>query len=186
MTQMMNKKTSEPMPATSGDSRENAGGVVLLRCCVLCMLCGLLGFLASCESADCTLQNSVALHCGFYGGGKNVSLTDTLTVTTAGSDSVLLNRKVNAKDLVLPMSFWSDCDTLVLHLWGSEYDLRDTLFVEKTNTPHFEAPDCPTTMFHQITAARCTHQFIDSITVKADRVNYGEYEHIQIHLRTAD
>ena len=177
---------SGQMAATSATKRTDARGIALLRCCVQCVLCGMLALFASCESADCTLQNSVALHCGFYGAGKSVSLTDTLTVTTAGSDSVLVNRKLNAKDLVLPMSHWSECDTLILHVWGSEYDLQDTLYVEKTNTPHFEAPDCPTTMFHQITAARCSHHFIDSITIKADRVNYGEYEHIQIHLRTAD
>lgn len=140
----------------------------------------------SCDSIDCTLYNSVDMFTNFYQGGKKVSLTGTLTVTVAGSDSVLINAESNASKLELPLSYYKDVDSIVLNVVGDGYDMRDTVFVEKTNTTHFESPDCPATMFHVITSVRSTHEFIDSITVISPYVNYARTENIQIHLHSSD
>lgn len=151
------------------------------------LYCALLASAAavSCDSIDCTLYNSVDMFGGFYQGGRNVSLTDTLTITAAGTDSVLLNRKVGAANFQIPLSYYNGVDSVVLYVKGDGYELTDTLFVEKTNSVHFESPDCPTTMFHKITAVRSTHEFIDSVTVISEDVNYARTENIQIHLFAA-
>lgn len=136
----------------------------------------------SCEDIDCSLNNTVKLSCKFYSNGKQVSITDTLSVTTTGSDSILVNRYTNLSRLELPMSFWNNTDTLVLTIKGKDYVAQDTLWISKTNSPHFESPDCPTHMFHEITEVKSTHSFVDSITITYPHVNYAEVENIQIHL----
>lgn len=138
--------------------------------------------LAACDSIDCTLYNTVSLACSFYSEGQAVKLTDTLTVSALGTDSILVNSLIGASKLELPLSYSQDADTLVLRIYGKEYDLSDTLWVEKTNTPHFESPDCPTTMFHQIKSVRHTSTFIDSVTITRNLVDYDQTENIRIHL----
>ena len=107
---------------------------------------------------------------------------DTLTVSALGTDSILVNSLVGASSLELPLSYMQEQDTLVLHIYGMDYNLRDTMWVEKTNTTHFESPDCPTAMFHQITSVRHTHHIIDSISITRSLVDYDQTENIQIHL----
>ena len=138
--------------------------------------------LAACDSIDCTLYNTVSLACSFYSEGHAVKLTDTLTVSALGTDSILVNSLIGASKLELPLSYSQDADTLVLRIYGEEYDLSDTLWVEKTNTPHFESPDCPTTMFYQIKSVRHTSTFIDSVTITRNLVDYDQTENIRIHL----
>lgn len=138
--------------------------------------------LAACDSIDCTLYNTVSLTCTFYSEGKAVKLTDTLTVSALGTDSILVNSMVGASQLDLPLSYAQDRDTLVLHVYGQDFDARDTLWVEKTNTPHFESPDCPTTMFHKIMSVQHTGTFIDSISITRDQVDYDQTENLRIHL----
>ncbi len=138
--------------------------------------------LTACDSIDCTLYNTVTLTCSFYSEGKTVKLSDTLTVSAPGTDSILVNRMVGASTLDLPLSYTQDTDTLVLHVYGPEFDARDTLWVEKSNTPHFESPDCPTNMFHQIRSVRHSGTFIDSVTITRSLVDYDQTENLRIHL----
>ena len=139
----------------------------------------------SCDSIDCTLYNSVDMFCNLYQDGKPASLADTLTITAAGTDSVLLNRKVGAYKFQLPLSYHGDTDSIVLTVRGKDYEVADTIFVTKTNMVHFESPDCPATMFHKITSVSCTHEFIQSVVVVSEDINYARTENIQIHLHPA-
>lgn len=142
--------------------------------------------LMACESADCTLQNAVAFNAGFYVGNEAVQLSnDTLTITAIGSDSVLLNRGLNVHKFSLPMSYAQPVDTFVLHLYGSDYDLRDTIWAAKTDYPYFESPDCPAFFFHNVTNVGCTNTFIDSVKLIFPRVDFGQYEQLKIFIRTA-
>ena len=137
--------------------------------------------LYSCDTIDCTLNNTVVMTCKFYQDGKAVQLHDTLTVTAAGTDAVLVNRKYNASSLALPLSYFNPEDTILLNITGNGYAVTDTLWVEKTSYNHFESPDCPVNMFHNITGVRSTHLFIDSVTITRPEVNFIEYENLQIH-----
>ena len=160
-----------------------AGRKLTTLCSRLTALCSLL--MLSCDSIDCTLYNSVDMFCNLYQDGKPASLADTLTITAAGTDSVLLNRKVGAYTFQLPLSYQGDTDSIVLTVRGKDYEVADTIFVTKTNMVHFESPDCPATIFHKITSVSCTHEFIQSVVVVSEDINYARTENIQIHLHPA-
>lgn len=150
-------------------------------------LIGVLALLTACDSFDCSLNNTVACYIGFYNGqGQAIALTDTLSVTAVGTDSVLFNRGVNRHDVSVPLSYYKDCDTLVLTIWGDEYMLRDTLMVEKTNVENFEGIDCPVNMYHKITDVRTSGVVIDSVKIALPNVEYGEDENIKVYLHTAE
>lgn len=142
---------------------------------------GLLPMLHSCDSIDCTLENHVIMTCNFYQDGNRVALSDTLHVTALGTDSVLVNRELNAKALLLPLSYFQTTDTIVLRVKGKDYEYRDTLWINKKSRTHFESPDCPVTTFHELTDIQSTHVMIDSITITHKDVNYASFENIQIH-----
>lgn len=142
---------------------------------------------AACESYDCTLYNYVGMYGKFYKDGATVSIKDTLTITSGKAGLVLLNRSVGTSKLNLPLSYWQDEDTLVLKVEGRDslgtyYLFRDTVWVSKSNTVHYESPDCPTTLFHTIQEVRSTHVFIDSITIIRSSVNYETTDNLQINI----
>ena len=146
--------------------------------------------LAACEGIDCTLNNLVTLNIGFYSSadGSSYALTDTLTVTAEGTDSVLYNRGTRTSSLSLPMSYWQQADTLNLDFYNDEESHRLTLRVRKSNTQHHESPDCPSTMFHTIEGVESegAQGYIDSVLVVNTKVNYASIEHIQIYVHVAD
>ncbi len=144
--------------------------------------------LASCEGVDCTLNNIVLCHYFFYDSetGDQISLADTLTITASGTDSVLYNHGVNTDGVSIPMSYQGETDTLTLHLYSEGYYCPCTLFVSKTNTPHYESPDCPTTMFHYLTGVEWNGEVIDSVVIGRAEVNYLQDENIKVYFRTSD
>lgn len=135
----------------------------------------------SCDTIDCTLNNIVEMRCNFYQNGNSAQLNDTLTITAIGTDEVLLNRKYMVSTFVLPLSYFNPEDTLVLTVKGEDYVVSDTMWITKTSFNHFESPDCPVNMFHDITAVRTTHLFIDSVTITHSDVNFSDHENLQIH-----
>jgi len=147
--------------------------------------------MTACEGINCTLDNKVTLNMAFYDAESEstIGAADTLTVTAAGTDSVLFNRGVNVKKLSLPMSHWQEADTLLLTFCDTLQNKHTvTLRIEKTNTPHYESPDCPTTMFHEITAVTMTNgsPYIDSVVIANKQVNYASLENVKIYLHPAD
>jgi len=136
----------------------------------------------SCDTIDCTLNNTVVMISNIYQDGKTVALNDTLSITNPSGSIVLLNRKTNTSTLKLSLSFFQPVDTLVLRLSGADYLYIDTIWIEKTSFNHFESPDCPVNMFHHITDIRSTHVFVDSVSITQPDVNYAEHENLQIHL----
>lgn len=142
--------------------------------------------LAGCESIDCTLENEVMMYATLVQDGKPVSLNDTLTVTGGKSGILLLNKISNVSKVTLPLSYYFDTDTLVFTVKGEDYELQDTVWVSKSNTPHYESPDCPNTMFHLITDVKCTHEFIEKVTITGNIVSYAKGENLQICLYPAN
>ncbi len=138
--------------------------------------------LYSCDTVDCPINNIVNMHCTFYSDGKIVKLTDTLTVKAMGTDSILLNKAYDVKSISLPLSYTAKEDTFLLEIKGEDYQYVDTLTVTKKSTPHFESPDCPANMFHQILGTSHTSVFIRSVSITKPEVNYEERENLQIGL----
>ena len=145
---------------------------------------------AGCETTDCPLNNVVYSTYGFYAitdeGESQVSILDTLTITAAGTDSVLLNRMVNANGVELPVSYSAAVDTLIFHFTDTlSRTRRDTIWIEKENIPHYESPTCPASMFHHVTGVRCTHRLIDSVQTVNPNINYNVSENFKIYFRNS-
>ncbi len=153
---------------------------------ILVLLLGILA-IEGCEEIDCTLNNVVQCHYTLYDTqtGSTASLADTLTVTALGTDSVLYNKGVGVSTLSLPMSYYQDADTLCFTIDTANETYVSTVVIAKTNTSHYENPDCPATMFHTITSAVVTSGVgIDSVAVSRADVNYLQDENIKIYIHT--
>ena len=149
-----------PMKTRRGCRLQACGSVLLL-------LVGLA--LTACSSVDCPLNNSV--YANYKLLGPVSTLTDTLTISTSradGNDSVLINHQVNTDSFSLPMSYGHDVDELYLQV----NSLIDTIWVEKTNKPHFESVDCGVAYFHTLRRVRYTRHALDSIVINHKDVNY--------------
>ncbi len=150
---------------------------------------GILAAGTSCETYDCPLNNVVYSTYTFYAvtdeGDVAVSILDTLTITAAGTDSILINQLQNGSSVELPVSYTAPTDTLVLHFTDTlQHTRRDTIWIDKENYPHYESPNCPTAMFHYVTATRWTSWLIDSVTIVNPNINYNASENFRIYFRT--
>lgn len=151
-----------------------------LRLAFGCLVAALLA--AACSTVDCPLNNTV--YAQYVLRGPVATLPDTLTITTRrvsdGLDTVLINRQVNTDSFSLPMSFAQDEDILYFHT----NRLNDTVWVEKTNEPHFESTDCGLNYFHTIKGVRCTHHALDSIVINHKQVNYdASQKHFLVYFK---
>ncbi len=151
---------------------------LLLIPALLCM--------SACEGVDCTLNNIVLCHFSLYSSttGSAISLSETLTITAEGTDSILFNRGENVSTFSLPLSYWKEADTLNFIVDTQTGTFTSQVILQKTNTQHYESPDCPIAMFHHITDASATGNVIDSIAVSRKEVNYLQDENIKIFIRT--
>lgn len=151
--------------------------------------------LVGCQEISCPLDNVVVLTMNFYQGGSAVTVGDTMSITAGRTDSVVLNRLYNFSKVTIPVHQGAQevtRDTLVLHWLLAQSTkespavyLRDTLFLSHTCDVHFETIDCKPAVFHQLQEVRCTHQFLDSVSLIDPLINYEDYENLRIHLRSA-
>lgn len=162
----------------------------MLKGCVLLVI----ATLSACSNIDCPLDNVVRMQCNLYAyeTKSSLTLTDVLSVTPAGRDTVLLNGATNISSFLLPLKEGGEQDTLLLHLSNaSGQHATDTLFVSHKPQPHFESLDCPSSVFHTITAVRATSHplaqlplTVDSVSLVRGIVNYDDVENIRIFLRS--
>lgn len=140
--------------------------------------------MSACDLLNCTQADVSLLKIEMYdASGNKVMLPDTLTITTCGTDSILVNRDLNTTEILLPLSYHAPADTFILRYYGKYYSLQDTLFVEKTNDLYFESPDCPTVMMHTIQGAFCTDEFLSSVEVANKKVNFEEVTHLKLFVQ---
>lgn len=140
--------------------------------------------MSACDLLNCTQADVSLLRIEIYdASGNKVMLPDTLTITTCGTDSILVNRDLNTTEILLPLSYHAPADTFILRYYGKYYSLQDTLFVEKTNDLYFESPDCPTVMKHTIQGAFCTDEFLSSVEVANKKVNFEEVTHLKLFVQ---
>lgn len=142
------------------------------------------GGVTSCSSEDCPINNTVQGKMAFYDqNGDRVAYTDVLTVSVVRpqGDSVVLNRKTDASEVLFPLSYTHDTDTIVFaYADGTVYD---SLYISHTNIPTLVSVDCGTAMFYTITSVSSTHHWIDTLVLKSSEVNYDERENIQVIYR---
>lgn len=139
---------------------------------------------SACSGDDCPINNTVMGKMTFYGqDGEAGSLTATLTVSVVRpqGDSVVLNQKAYASEVVFPLSYVHETDTFVFDYNGGV--AYDSLFITHTNTPTLVSVDCGTAMYHTITSVNSTHNLIDTLILKSSEVNYDERENIKVIYR---
>lgn len=134
------------------------------------------------------MNSHVYANYGFYVPGDTaVSIKDTLTVTITrndGNDTTLVNKLTGAHNVTLPMSFLHDVDTLTFTLSNQMGVQSDVLLVKKTNDKHFDSVECGANYFHKILSIESSHNFIDSVVINKDNVNYDfSEEHVHIYLK---
>ncbi|MCQ2196859.1 MAG: DUF6452 family protein [Bacteroidaceae bacterium] len=153
--------------------------IILLTTCLL----GIVG----CDEMDCSLNNIVECKIAFYNAKREpVALTDTLTITAAGTDSILYNRGVRTSSVGIPLSYFKEKDTLMLSIYGEDYMILERLIIKKRSFQHVESIDCPLKVFHYLQGVESTHQVIDSVKIASHEVNYDNGENIQIYLHSGD
>lgn len=140
---------------------------------------------SACSSIDCPLNNTVYAKYKLMG---NISVLDEpLTVATKrtdGTDTILLNLMQHADSFELPVSYGGTVDELYFKRTAEDTTRCDTIWIEKTNEPHFESVDCGVNFFHTITDVRYTRHDIDSVTVNTRNVTYDNSRaHIFIYYR---
>lgn len=150
--------------------------------------------LSACSNIDCPLDNVVSLQCNLYDASTQSALTlsDVLSVTPAGRDTLLLNQATGIKSFLLPLKEAGIQDTLLLHFANAQGAVQvDTLFVNHTPQPHFESLDCPSSVFHTLNAVRVSAQgsansaIVDSVSLVRPIVNYDDIENIRLFIRTS-
>ncbi len=142
--------------------------------------------LVACSGEDCPINNTVRGKMAFYSEyGDAVSFAGELTVRVVRpqGDSVVLNRKMKASEVLFPLSYVNEIDTFVFDYAGVACD---SIYVSHTNTPTLVSIDCGVAMFHVIKSVISTHNEIDTIILKSSDVNYDERENIQVIYRIAD
>jgi hypothetical protein len=152
------------------------------------LLLGILFLHASCSSIECPIQNTVfSVYSIKDGSAAADTLKDTILIWTVrhdGKDTLLLyNRGVNLSTFNLPISYTNEEDTLYFYCWKDNYAELDTVWIRKTNTPHFESVDCSASYFHEITSVRTTHHAIDSLIIHYPIVDYEQKEHFYIRFK---
>lgn len=150
----------------------------------LALLASVLVLFSSCDLLNCTQADVSMLRMEIYdAAGSKVMLPDTLTISACGTDKILVNRDVNTSEILLPLSYHALRDTFIMNYYGKYYSLQDTLFLEKTNDVYFESPDCPTVMMHTILGASCTNEFLASVEVVSEKVNFEEAIHLKLFVQ---
>lgn len=132
----------------------------------------------ACSSVDCPVENVVALKCELLkaDGTPDTLRHDTLTITTTrrdGNDTTLLNRVVDATTFTLPVSSRAAADTLHVEVRDTLGSVATaTLYVGKTDEPHFESVDCSMSHFHTLTSTTVEGDALDSVSIHKSYVDY--------------
>lgn len=142
--------------------------------------------LVACDAVDCPL--STVKGCRYELAGADTVLTDTLSIVAKRSekqDTILLNRFIQGKSFVIPVSYKQPSDQLLFIFTDTLNVTRtDTVKLYKTNITHFESVDCSPTFFHQIDKIEYTHHVIDSIVISKSIVNYDTIStNLQLYIK---
>ena len=146
----------------------------------------------SCTEVECPLDSVVVMTCGLYDAESHdkLSLSQTLSITPAGKDTLLLNSARDIQTFVLPLKMGATCDTMLFHFSDNwERSVTDTIYLHHENMPHFESVECPSTIFHKLKAVTWGNDktselktTIDSVAIVRELVDYDDVENIQIYL----
>ena len=136
-----------------------------------------------CENGyDCYLENTAYDRIGFYRSDSSevkYEFPEALTVSLMvnGKDSIVVNHIVNTANLMLPMSYTSECDTVI---FSYENSLADTLYFLHENIPYYQSMECGTIMYHRLEGIEHTRRLVDSVAIVQEYVKFDANENVKI------
>ncbi len=139
--------------------------------------------LAGCDGGyDCYLENIAYNRIGFYKKGnaeQRYEFPETLTVSLMvnGRDSIAVNHIQDADGLQLPMSYTSQCDTVI---FGYANGIADTIRFFHGNILFYQSMECGAIMYHRLDSIRHTSRFIDSVAIAKKYVKFDADENVKI------
>ena len=155
-----------------------------IQCLValLATICSMTG----CEGGyECSLNNVAYNRICFYtadgsGNSEQYALPEILTVKMMinGRDSIVVNHIQGAKEVLLPVSYAKECDTVIFSYEGRT---TDTLYVQHTNIPIYQSMECGVIMHHTLTGLINTESLIDSTAITDANVNFENNENIKVY-----
>ncbi len=145
--------------------------------------------LSACTSVDCPVNSLVRMVYEIDGARK--PLVEPLTVLTKkpnGKDTVLVKPTENTTTFSLPVSYAQPQDIIILSVdMGLDKPVNDTLYISKSNEPHFESVDCSPCFFHTITEVSYTSHLLEDISIAKTTVDYDtDHTHIYLYFRSDD
>ncbi|MBR5813841.1 MAG: hypothetical protein IKY37_05265 [Bacteroidaceae bacterium] len=138
---------------------------------------------AGCENGyDCYLENIAYNRIGFYKSDSTdikYSFPEALTVSLMvnGKDSITVNHIENTDNLILPMSYTQECDTVIFSYQSS---ITDTLYIFHENIPFYQSMECGTIMYHKLNNIEHTRRYIDSVAIAEEYVKFDANENVKI------
>ena len=110
---------------------------------------------------------------------------DSLTVTAAGTDSIVANRLAQVTVFSLPLRYAVDSTELVAVdstelVFHYVKKVTDTVVIRHTNKPYFISMDCGYQMQQSITSIRYTRHNIDSIYIANPEANINGTKNLEI------
>lgn len=150
---------------------------------LIASVCALSFSIVACESGDCMLSSESYCSMAFVNGqDKAVKLQDTLTVSST-ADVVIINRKLGATGMDIPLSYTALVDTFFLQ-YNSLF--ADTLWVEHQNLPYFSSMDCGTVMHYKLQGIKSTNNLIDSVRITDSEVTNMLKQNVKIYFTVND
>ncbi|WP_077154842.1 DUF6452 family protein [Bacteroides bouchesdurhonensis] len=173
----------------------------LIRIFLLLIIAGgAISIYSSCsDENDCSLAGRPMMYCTLYtiDPDTRAMLNDTLdslTITAAGTDSIILNNEKKVHTLMLPLRYTNDSTIYIFH-----YDPKrqpknvDTLYIVQQNTPYFQSMECGYMMKQNILSAKLGKpgrpsqpDRIDSLYLRNKEANTNEIENLQIFYKYRD
>lgn len=135
----------------------------------------------SCDEADNVMAGRSHLYCSFWDGTKLKPATlDSLTlvaVNTVKGDSILKNNVKTVANFTAPLALANKQTVFVLKYTRA---LRDTLWINHSNTEHFVSMSAGIAVYHNIESVKHTSHAIKEIQIINPRVDTNEKENIRI------
>ncbi len=141
--------------------------------------------IAGCDSGyDCSLNNTSYENITFYTIGDEkeqpYTMPNPLTVSVMinGQEEVMVNNITDAENVLLPMSYTQECDTVIFHYHDNSID---SLYVTHTAEPYYKSMECGVLMFHKIEDIKNTNVWIEDVKIVNKSVNFENNENIRIY-----
>lgn len=104
---------------------------------IIAFMSVVLAFFSSCNESDCPLGSANELKFRFLSvADTTVMSIDTVTVTAIGTDSILVNKEINASYITLPLNSTENETTYTFHFTVLNEQTVDEPFVDEEGVEH--------------------------------------------------